>query len=74
MRSRLHLVIGCATTVITAAVLSLSVFFCNFAQAAEDVDYAKIGWWRIILQTGRQSKWLPSISDASMMILKFQWL
>ena len=48
MRLRLHLVIGCATTVITAAVLLLNVFFCNFAQAAEDVDYAKIGWWRII--------------------------
>ena len=48
MRPRLHLVIGCANAVITAVVLSLSLFFCNFAQAAEDVDYAKIGWWRII--------------------------
>ena len=48
MRQRLHLVIGCANAVITAAVLSLSVFFCNFAQAAEDVEYAKVGWWRII--------------------------
>ena len=48
MRQRLHFVIGCANAVITAAVLSLSVFFCNFAQAARDVDYATIGWWRII--------------------------
>jgi S1-C subfamily serine protease len=48
MRERLHFVIGCASAVITAAVLLMNVFFANFAQAAEDVDYAKIGWWRII--------------------------
>ena len=45
MRQR---VISCANAVITATVLSLSLFFCNFAQAAGDVDYAKIGWWRVI--------------------------
>jgi S1-C subfamily serine protease len=47
MRQRLQFVIGCANAVITAAVLLVSLFFCNFAQA-EDVPYATIGWWRVI--------------------------
>ena len=36
-----------ATTLIAAAVMSLSVFFCSFAQAAGDVEYSKVGWWRV---------------------------
>src|SRR5262245_27077257 len=46
MRRRLHFFIGCANVLITSAVLLLSVFLCNLAQAG-DIDYATIGWWRI---------------------------
>jgi S1-C subfamily serine protease len=36
-----------ANTLIAAAILSLSVFFCNFVQAEDHLDYSKVGWWQI---------------------------
>jgi hypothetical protein len=34
-------------TLIAAAVLSLNVFFCSYVEAIADVDYSKVGGWRI---------------------------